>query len=218
MRISTTTLESFRLFMQPDQDWMPESDLLDTIRGIWRPNYKVLLGQAFGAALETPERYRVAGGYRVPTRDGGAVFEFGDDVMGPALAVIDRRGVFEAKAVGVFAGHDVVAKADHILGTALSEFKTTLSPFDFDKYAKSYQWRFMADIFQPSSITYHVFCLDEATNGVVSLKGIETFNLYPYAAMRADCEQLVQEFAGYVTAKGLAPLLNSRQHEAAAVA
>lgn len=213
MRISTTTLESFRLWMEPETDWMPEEDLLDSIRGVWKPNHKVLLGQAFGAVLETPEPYRVSGGYRITSRGGEETFAFGDDVMGPALALIDRpRTVFEAKGLGRFCGHDVVAKADQMVGANLIETKATLSTFDFDKYAAGCQWKFMAEIFGVPKVTYHVFCLSESeANGVITLKSIETFDLFTYAELRADCEHLVREFDGYVDMRGLRPLLDARQ-------
>lgn len=213
MRISATQLESFRLFMQPDQDWMSEDELIATIRGQFVPNHKVNLGSAFGRVLEDPDAYLVPGGFRVKV--GGESFEFGMDVMEPCLDLIDRRGVFEAKAVKTYDGHDVASKADHLLGAHLSEFKTTLSSFNFDKYADSCQWRLMADAFRPTRITYRVFCLDEATNGVIGLKSIECFDLYPYPAMAADCRRLVREFAIYVEAKGLADVLNARQAAAA---
>lgn len=207
MRISATQIESFRLFMAGD--WMPEEELLATIRGEFAGNHKVSLGAAFGKVLETPDRYAVDGGYRV--QHGGETFEFGADVMAEPLALVDRRGVFEAKAVKRYGPHEVASKADHLLGGELSEFKTTLSSFDFDKYAQGCQWRFMADAFQPVRITYHVFLLSEGTNGVIDLRGIETFRLYPYAELPKDCADLVQAFADYVTAKGLADVLNARQ-------
>lgn len=217
MRISTTTLESFRLFMNPEQDWMPEEDLLATIRGEFTGNHKVWLGQAFGAVLESPDRYRVRGGYRITTRGGEETFAFSDDVMGPALALIDREHtVFEAKATKRYGPHDVVAKADQLVGAHLIETKATLGYFDFDKYAESYQWRFMVDIFEPSKVTYHIFCLDESeANGVISLRGIETFHLFPYAECREDCQRLVSLFEEYVEAKGLTGVLDARQREAA---
>jgi len=217
MRISTTTLESFRLFMDPEQEWMSEDDLAATIRGEFVPNHKVLLGLAFGTVLETPEPYRVTGGYRISPRGCAETFELSDDVMGPALALIDRpRTVFEAKALGRFGPHDVVAKADQLVGGRLFETKTTLSTFDFDKYAQACQWRFMLDIFQAASCTYHVFCLfeSEATK-VIELRSVETFTLYPYPGLRQDCEALVREFESYVTAKGLDGYLNIRRVEAA---
>lgn len=217
MRISTTTIESFRLFMQPEQDWMAESDLIDTICGRFTGNRKVWIGQAFGAALETPDRYRVSGGYRVTPRGCDTPIALGDDVMGPALALIDRpQTVFEAKGIGVYDGHDVVAKADQLIGARLVETKTT-AYFDFDKYAASCQWRFMLDIFQVPSVTYQVFCLDEdEPNGVIRLKGApEVFTLYTYPELHTDCLALVRDFAAYVDVKGLRGVLDARQQKAA---
>jgi hypothetical protein len=209
MRISTTTLESFRLFMQPDQDWMTEQSLIDTIEGKFVPTPAVLLGAAFGHVLEDPDRYLAPGGYRC---EG---FSFDRTDIDPALALMDRRGVFEAKATKAYGPHDVVAKADHLFGAHLSEFKTTGSTFDFDKYAVSCQWRFMTDIFAPSRITYHVFELDDHGNGVAAVKATHSFDLYPYAALHQDCCTLLASFVGYVTAKGLDTLLTARQQEAA---
>lgn len=208
MRISTTTLESFRLFCQPDNEWMTEQELLDTIAGRFIPNHKVLLGLAFGKVLEDPDRYLVPGGYRY------GEFFFSLDTVQPCLDVIDRRGVFEAKADKAYGDCTVVAKADHLLGRHLSEFKTTLSPFDPEKYAQSCQWRFMADIFEPSKITYHVFCLTEDDAGIVSLRGVESMNLFPYANLHQDCCDLLEQFKGYVIAKGLDGLLRQRQADA----
>lgn len=211
MRISTTTLESFRLFMEPDQEWMSEDSLLATIRGEFVPTHAVKRGHAFGKVLETPDAFRVSGGYVCEH------FAFGDDVIQPALALIDRpHTVFEAKAIAQYAGHDVVAKADQLCGADLIETKTT-EFFDFDKYAHSCQWRFMADIFRVKRITYHVFVLAEPERGPgrIELKSVESFHLYPYAGMLGDCERLVRAFADYVTAKGLAAQLDARQVELA---
>lgn len=192
---------------------MPETDLLATIRGEFVGNHKVWLGQAFGSVLEHPDRYKVPGGYRVASDRCPETFAFGDDVIAPALALIDRPlTVFEAKGVGQYGGHDVVAKADQMIGAHLIETKTTLGTFDFDKYAESCQWRFMADIFQVPHVMYHVFCLDEdVRNDVIRLKSIETFELYPYAAMRGELEHLVRDFDGYIDMRELRPVLDARQ-------
>lgn len=203
MRISTTTLESYRLYCEGD--WMPEEELIANITGQFVPTHNVKLGSAFGKVLETPDRYRVPHGY---TCDG---FNFGDDVMEEPLALMDRRGVYEAKAERRYEAATVVAKADQIVGARLIEHKTTLSTFDFEKYAKSYQWRFMADIFVPAFVTYHVFCLAEAPNGVISLRGIESFNLFPYPDLHQDCCDLLRRFCDYVRTKGLESLLIERQ-------
>jgi len=214
MRFSATQLESFRLFMEPEQEWMSEAELTDTLSGILIPNHKIKLGQAFGRVLESPMPYAVNGGYRICVE--GEWFEFGNDVMAEPLKLVDRCGVFEAKAVKAYGPHEVASRADYLCGSRLSEFKTTLGSFDFDKYADSYQWRFMADAFQPSRITYHVFLLAEASNGVISLRGIESFHLYRYDALQTDCAALVDACAVYCGSNpSLAALLTQRQQDAA---
>lgn len=212
MRISATTLESFRLFMQPDQEWMSEDELVATISGKFVPNHAVKRGKAFGQILETPDQYYVpVGWYRCDD------IAFSYEVMQPAFFLIDRpHTVFEAKAISRFGSHDVVSKADQLCGADLIETKTT-ETFDFDKYAESCQWRFMVDAFQPARVTYHVFVLAEPERGPsrIELKSVETFHLYPYAALREDCARLVREFDAYVTAKGLTGILDARQAELA---
>ena len=209
LRISTTTLESFRLFMQPDQDWMSEDDMIATIKGEFTPTPAIKLGLAYGRILEAPDRFKVKGGYQCGD------YGFAESTIAPALALIDRRGVFEAKATKEYGDCVVVAKADHLLGSHLTEFKTTCSSFAIDKYLESCQWRFMVDLFEPSIVTYHVFCLDDHENGVAELRSIESFNVYPYSALHADCADLVREFRSYVVAKGLDGLLRARQEAAA---
>ncbi len=210
MRISATQLESFRLYMEPEQDWMSEDDILATIRGQFVPNHKVNLGLAYGRVLERPDCYRRNGGYALDVN--GEWFEFGDDVIEPAIALIDyETSVFEAKVVKSYGPHDVASKADCLRGAELHEFKTTLSSFDFDKYADSYQWRYMVDAFQPVRVTYHVFLLNEGSNGVIELRGIESFHLYPYAELHRDCSDMVRAFADFAGSKGLTALLDARQ-------
>jgi hypothetical protein len=209
MRISTTAIESFRLWSDPEQEWMSEADLIATITKSAPPSHNVLIGSAFGTILEHPDKHRVAGGYQC------GEFAFGRDVVEPCLAVIDRRGVFEAKAAKSYGDCDVVARADHLYGAHLSEFKTTLSTFDAQKYLDSCQWRFYFDIFEPRIVTYHVFCLSEATNGVIDLRGVESFNVYSYPELHDDCRDLVARFASYARARGLEGHLRQRQVEAA---
>jgi hypothetical protein len=229
VRISTTTIESYRLWRQPDQEWMSEADLLASIRREFTPNRQVLLGLAFGRVLEEPDLYRMSGGYggvfvskpyddgspglefvRPPAGGKHPEFFFSLDTMAPAFDHVDRRGVFEAKAQKDYGDCQVVAKADHLLGSHLSEFKTTVNSFDPDKYALSCQWRFMADIFQPSVITYKVFLLSDDEAGIIGLRGVESMNLYPYAKLHEDCCELVEEFKSYVIRKGLDNLLRER--------
>lgn len=208
MRISCTALEGFRLFMNPENEWFTEEKFIADLRGESPASPAMELGTAFGRVLETPETYEVDGGYQ-----HGQQF-LSAEMMAPALALMDRRGVYEAKATKDYGACTVVAMADQIVGSHLIEHKTTLGQFDIDKYLESVQWRFMADIFEPSFITYHVFCLSDSY-GRLELKSIESFNVYPYAAMHDECARLVDRFANYVESKGLGDLLRQRQRVAA---
>jgi hypothetical protein len=209
MRVSCTTLESFRLWDQPDQEWMTEAELLATIRGEFVPTPAVRLGQAFGRVLERPERYRVPGGYRC----GG--YCFGADTIAPALALMDyAHGVFEAKGLRSYGAIDVVAMADQLVGADLIEHKTSANGFDPEKWEASYQWRYMVDIFAPLRVTYHGFRLDDHGNSVVELRDIETCQFYPYPGVHADCAALVERFAAYVEHRGLGEFLRARQRAA----
>lgn len=243
MRISATTLETFRLFCDPDQEWMPESDLLDSIKGIFVPNEKVLLGQAVDAVLERPDRYRVPGGFRyVPTesdasRAGHAApipVLLRDDVMREPLSWMNHTaGVFQAKTAKRYGRHEVVSKADQITGARLFEHKAITGTFDPDKYADSVQWRFMVDAFEPALVTY--LCIELAMSQtskglpegekrfVCNDRGewepefdaLHVQNLYPYPGLSRDCADLVERFAGYVESRGLTWFLDAKQRTAA---
>ena len=209
IRVSATTLESYRLFIE--QDWMEEAELIATIRGEFVPDRKVLLGQAFDEVLTDPEKYRVSGGFQV-----GPDF-FSADMMAEPLRLMDRRGVAQVKATKDYGDVQVVAKADRLIGAALVENKTTLSSFDADKYERSFQWRLMADILEPLQITYHVFCLSDDADGagMIGLRSIESINFFPYDALHHDCCELVANFRHYLGVRGLTGLLEQRYREAA---
>jgi hypothetical protein len=106
MRASATTLQSFYLYLT--EEWMTEASLIESIKGVYVPTPQMELGTAWHAVLETPETYRVPGGYRCRG------YAFDDATMNPLLALIDRRGVFEVKGTVEFDGHTLVAQADQL--------------------------------------------------------------------------------------------------------
>lgn len=212
MRISTTTLESFRLWSHPDQEFIEEAELIATIRGEFTPTAAMLLGRAFDRVLDKPVDHRQDDGSYA-----SGTYRFAAEVVEPCLEVIDRRGVNQVTGTKRYGEGLVVSRADQLLGASIQEYKTRLSTFDFEKYARSYQWRFMADMFGAAIVTYHVFCLGESErNGEIWLRGVESFNLYPYPAMAQDCRELVDRFVAYVKQRGLEDLLHERQAQAEA--
>lgn len=210
MRVSCTTLERFRLFIEPGQEWLSEAEFLASIKGEGAQTPALLLGRAFGQILEKPWEYTVASGF------AHGPFRFSAATMAEPLRLMDHRsGVFEAKATKEYSRSLVVAKADQIVGAHLFEHKTTLGTVDVEGYLASYQPRFMLDLFEAAVVTYHVFRLRELPDLSYEVREIESFNLYPYAGLHADCAALVREFEEYVEAKGLGDYLRARQAEAA---
>lgn len=199
MRIPVTAVESFRLYR--DETWMSESDLLSSLRHEAPPTPALLIGRAFDAIVCDPLRYQVRGGY---TAEG---YTFGDDDMAIAFAAFDRRIVWQVKTAKVWdelpEKPTIVAKADGIFGQRLIEIKTTLSSFDFAHYERGYQWRYYVHMFEAPAIEYRVFKLNDHSNGVIDVKDVETFTLYPYPNLHADCSELLQQFLDFVRIKHL---------------
>jgi len=202
VRISTTTLESFRLWRV---DRIDEAELVATIKGEFVPTWRVLFGRAYGKVLEQPDVYRVPDGYAC---NG---YRFEADAVDPALATIDRRGLFEVKATREYGEHIVVAKVDHILGADITEFKTRFGPYQVEKYARSCQWRFELDVFGAERVTYRVFRFSQDP---IALDAIEELPLYPYPQLHDECCALVDAFAVYVRRRRLEFYLQPRFEDA----
>lgn len=228
LRVSTTLLDAFRLFSDPAIEWMTEDRLVGDLLKTSPATPAMRLGSAFGAVLEAPWVHEVSGGYRAD----GHFFDRAN--LAPALALFDRRGIFECKGARAYGDVQVVAKVDYLLGAVIHETKTTLDAFDFEKYAPSCQWRFYLDVFEGAKlVTYHVFELAE--DGPVCLPfaeqlagkggademryrikpdGIRTFNVFPYPGLHADCARLVSDFRSWVVGRGLDGVLRERHAQA----
>lgn len=210
MRISTTTVDSFRLLK--GQDWMDEERFIAQIKGeeVWDTR-KRDLGRSFHAILEDPEAHVAEGGYRA------GEFFWPTAVMGPCLSKFDARGVPELKETKVYrvAGKDVtvVGQVDRLIGRWVHEYKTKWSGFDFDSYHSSVQWRFYADIFQPMGVEYTVFCLADQKGGI-ELRSIERFSLFPHPGIAAECQAWVEEFVGWIHSRGLERYFRDRREAA----
>lgn len=206
MRISATLLESFRLMKETD--YVSVAELEASIRGVYVPRPEAKLGDALHRILREPFLYEVMGPKPEDHRFICNEVSFPADVVVECLELILPGGMFEVKATKVYriAGRDVtvVAKADQLLGARVVENKTKWSGFDIDRYADSYQWRFMAEVFEPSVITYNVFCLTQGADGSIWLRSKERFDLYPYMDLGMDCESLLREFVAFVEKRGLA--------------
>jgi hypothetical protein len=201
-RLSATQLEAWRLWR--DQDWMPESALIATLTRMVEPSHRMDVGTAFGDILATPDTFAV------PNLIGGPAYyehpatglRFSADTMAGPLALFHREGLFEVKQVKrTRGGHQLVAKADQVLGLALVENKATLQGFDIDKYLWSLQWKVSAVVFEPVLIEYRVFCLGEANGGIFTVRDTHQFVLYPYPDVADEVDQVLDELAWYLRSR-----------------
>lgn len=207
MRVSATAVEAFRLFMHPDNEWMTLEDLEAQILGRSPVSDAMRIGTAFGQIIE-----HGGDAYRQPSGIFSCLgVQFLGDGMQAALDTYDRRGLFEVKGTQAYGDVLVVAKADHLLGRHLTETKTTLNAFDFEKYAHSVQWRLMADIFDPTLVTYKVALLGEFAPQTYEVRDLVEFNLFPYARLHSDCADIVAQFRAFAVARGLDAPLRARQ-------
>lgn len=197
LRISTTTLESYRLYR--DYDFKSEKSLLDSIKGAFVQTPEMRAGSAFHQILETPDECRHEDGY---AWDGHV---FPADVVEPCLAVCGP-GLCEVKVTKDYVVNGepvtVVAKVDQLNLLDIVERKTKWGQFYIDSYLESYQWRYYVDILGARRVRYDVFRLSAGAKGY-RLDGIESFDCWPYPNMGRDCQSLLESFVGYVNLRRL---------------
>jgi hypothetical protein len=218
MRTSATVLEAFRLWSDPEQEWMSPEQLHAQIRGEFTAT-RMELGTAFDRVLERPvDHYHVED----DTYVRGA-YVFPASVVSEALKHIPEGAVPQVKWERRYGDVVVVAKVDHIHGLHIYEHKVPLHGFDVEKYANSYQWRYMLDVLSepdtergPNIVTYNVFHLREDRDGTIRLKDVDTVDFYRYPELHADCVRLLDRFTEYVTSQGLDQFLREKQAEAEA--
>lgn len=208
MRISVTKIEQYRRYRAGLNSL---ADLLESITGAFRPSWQMERGTAFHSILEEPALYMKWGS----GLDGRPEVEFHyecdglpfpADVVHKCTNVIDYSGAFEMKTVKEFVTEygvvNVVGKCDQVIGTKVIENKTKWSPFDYDGYADSCQWRFYLSMFNVSEVKYNVFCMS-ISRGEVELKSIEVFSMFDYATLEYDVMELLTDFVHFIITQNL---------------
>jgi hypothetical protein len=203
VRFSVTLLESIRRHFD---GLLSTEQLVARILGRDPLTWRVEMGRAYDALLQEPARYQQPGGYRVDGPGYSRPWVFEEQAVAPALALIpshDDPCRFQPKRVAQYGEHTVVAKADHLVGFHVDEFKTRVGDFDPATYHDSVQWRFLLELFGADSVTYRVFRLSDPKDGPPALLAIETITLHRYAALREECRAHVDACAQWVLARGL---------------
>ncbi len=223
LRLSITTLESFRLFQTTE--WMTEERLLDQLTGKFESNPAMTFGSAYHRLIE--KGFEIENGLTTgfsaeyPDQPKIDFLNVSDKITQPALDFRLKHPLIsnEYKVVKNLdiLGHEIqlVAKCDGLEGAIIHEHKTTPN-VDYDKYYNSYQWRFYCDIFGLDIVQYNVFELvgsaykmKKATNDQEFINEIESvelqeFQMFNYPDLHKDCEALLIGFIQFIELKELA--------------
>lgn len=186
MRISVTSLDAYRLYM--NSEWFTFDMLLDQLLRRTPPTQAMLAGSAFHRLLETSSEAELEDA----TVDGFA-FDF------TALdATVGMPKIREMKATKEYGGITIVGKVDALEGLRIWDHKLT-GQFDTDKYMDSYQWRAYLEIFNADRLTYNVFTVSKK-NGIWKVYKFDELDCYRYPCMGQDVERMVYEFAEFMNA------------------
>jgi hypothetical protein len=196
--VRATTVESFRLFMDPDVDFISVDEMDARLRGDQRESSDAAgLGTAFHAAVE--------GTYV------GAILFDADSVekarrgLGGVPSEVDGSVVLDVHGTPVrLTGH-----ADYLLGLDLLDLKTSSKPIPPDRHADSMQWRCYCVIFGAKRVTYRHVQLDEDDDGVIYAKSVDDVPMYPYPDVLGDVVKCIAALLDYATARGLLAALEA---------
>lgn len=201
MRISTTTIESFRLLKF--EDWQTEEKFIAQVKGETPPSKNMELGTAFHDIIQNPHE-RLQDGVFVAKN--GVVFPM--DVIMKCFEHINYDYPFEIKLTKKYdvlgESITVVSQVDQLIADHVMELKSCWSAFDYDKYSNSMQWRFYLDIFESSMVRYNVFEMYDGANGIV-LKGIHPFYFNYNDSIPGTINDILEEFVAYIHSKNLEP-------------
>lgn len=210
MRVSVTTLESYRLYLEAD--WMAEESLQQSIKGVFVATPEMILGRNLHSVLEDHDQYEQPDGSYLCKES-----RFSSELIRDCLVHVEP-GVFEVKFTKDYTvgGRQiqVVGKVDELVGLRVVENKIRVGSFEAERYTESFQPRFYLDILQAQSVTFKVFILGESQEGLF-LKSCEKLTVYPYPDLHDDCQRLVTRFVDYVERRQLESFFPAAQREIA---
>lgn len=189
--VRTSTVESFRLFHEPDSDLISVEEMDARLRGESTTSPRMALGTAFHEA--------VAGTYvGAVLFDESSLYKARVGLSG-AQSEVCGSIVLDVDGTPV----RVTGHADWLLGLDMVELKTSLKPIAPDKHADSMQWRCYVLIFNLWRVTYRLAQLEEDDDGTIYAKSIDDVVLYVYPKLRDDVISCLRDLLSFARARGL---------------
>ncbi len=218
-RVSVTTIEKFRRYMNEVSPFDTEASLLESIQGLFFGNDKTKFGSAYHKVLEGEAKPGRGGAY-VTTEDG--VFIFSPEIAEPGIQFkiahplmiheIPLRKIYESN----YGPIQISSRVDGVEGIAVWDHKCKFRSVDWQEYIDSVQWKFYLDILELKAFYYNVFEVqgfDELpTKTPYFIKDVRIIHHEPmlceaYENMQADMMQELNGFLQYVHEKNLTKFL-----------
>jgi hypothetical protein len=207
--VRASTLDSFRLYMDPDCEFISTEEMEARLRRGQddedaAPSEAAALGKAFNEAING-------------TYDGPIVFD---------LASLAEAGVGTEDALPEVAGSVVLdvdgvlvrvtGHADWLLGLDMLELKTSEKPIAPDKYLDSMQWRAYVLIFGVERVTYRQVQLEESkTDGSYFARKLEDVVVgYAYPRMREDVTACLRALLDFARVRGCLDAMDTESEAA----
>ena len=159
-RISVTTLEKFRRYMQEASPYDTEESLLDNIKGLFTGNDKTRFGSAYHKLIEG--EFKIANKGLLVDADNYQ-FHFSADAARPGLQFkknhplmiheIPLRKIYQSNFFPI----QLSSKVDGVEGVEIWDHKCKFRSPDWREYMDSIQWKFYLDILDLKVFYYNIF-------------------------------------------------------------
>lgn len=219
-RVSVTTLEKFRRFIDGVSSYDTEESLIESLKGLFKGNDKTDFGGAYHKIIEG--EFEDYSGNIFVRYDKTKDFVFNASQAAPALLYrrnhpvmvheVDVRKIYET----AYGPIQVTGRTDGIEGATVRDLKTRFKPMNDLEYANSSQWKFYLDMLGLDMFFYDVFEIKGFDALPVKKPFImpdvqviahEALRCERYAGMELDVITLLNDFLQYIDNRQFSNLL-----------
>jgi hypothetical protein len=227
-RISVTTLEKFRRYINEVSSFDTEASLIESLKGMFKGNDKTKFGQAYHKIIEG-DFHKVNDEIKVKCFEKKILDEF---IFTPAQAVpalayrISHPALTHEMSVckeyetlhGII---QVTGRVDGIEGMIIRDVKTRFKSLDVEEYIESSQWKFYLDMLESDIFFYDVFEIQSIQRVAnkqpyrldVRVVAHDPIRCDRYSNMTNEINTLLNDFMDYINNRGFYDLLKPAMNE-----
>lgn len=235
--LSVSKLEKFRRYVQQVTDFDTEQSLIDTLMGVYTPNYKAKFGTCYGALIENPEKYfdPVSDQYSVPLTATGNLFDPESKYQNDTTEVAEWINFNHQQAEPAIRYHQLIRPAfyevpgyytinvgdyevtlsfriDVINAAIIRDIKCSFREPDYKgAYLDSVQWKIYLLATGLDEFYYDHFHIKERVSGIHVIELIDpSLMCVRYPEMESEVIQWMRSMITWTQKKGLFHLLQSK--------